>query len=297
MNRGIILALCAYIFWGIHPIYWKLLQNVPAVEIVAHRIIWSLLFFISIIFFKKQWNELIKKIIGYDKKIILFLPAFLIGSNWGVYIWAVNTGFIIETSLGYFISPLLSVFLGVIFLNEKLRRIQWIAVIIACTGVLVMTIIYGQFPWISIYLAGSWSLYGMLRKKSPLGPVEGLCLETATLSVFAVFYLFIIIKPGIGYIFSELSSSLLLIGCGIISGLPLIIFITGARLIKLSLIGILQYIYPTMIFLIGYFIYNEVLNSAKIAGFIFIWVAIIIYIIGESYNLKRKNNLKLNPKA
>lgn len=291
MKRGILLALAAYIFWGLHPMYWKLLQNVPSVEIVSHRIIWSLLFFISIISYKKQWKGLLEKVSGYNKKIILFIPALLIGSNWFVYIWAVNAGFIIETSLGYFISPLLSVFLGVIFLNEKLRKIQWLAIIIACTGVLVMTIIYGQFPWISIYLAVTWAVYGILRKKSPLSPVEGLCIETAVLSMIAIIYLFFFVAPGSGSFFSNFPTAMLLIGCGLISGLPLIAFITGARLIKFSLIGILQYIYPTLIFLIGYYIYNEELNPAKITGFVFIWIAVLLYIGDEAVKFKREKEM------
>jgi chloramphenicol-sensitive protein RarD len=189
MNRGIAYALSAYIFWGLHPIYWKLLHNVPSVEIVSHRIFWSFVFFVIIISFRKEWKELTKKIKESKNKLIIFVPALLIGSNWALYIWAVNANFIIETSLGYFICPLITVFLGVVFLHESLRRIQWIAVAIAGTGVLIMTFIYGQFPWISLYLAGTWGTYGLLRKKSPLNSVEGLTLETALLSVPAVIYL------------------------------------------------------------------------------------------------------------
>ena len=248
MNQGILLALSAYIFWGLHPIYWKLLQSVPSVEIVSHRILWSMVFFMIIISVKNDWKKLISKIKDGNNKLIMFLPALLIGSNWALYIWAVNAGFIIETSLGYFICPLLSVFFGVVFLKEKLRRFQWVAVFIAAAGVLTMTIIYGNFPWISLYLAGTWALYGMLRKKSPLSSVEGLTLETAVLSVPVLIYLPYISFTGTGSFYSEISTSMLLIGSGVTSGLPLLVFIAGARKIKLSLIGILQYIYPTIIF-------------------------------------------------
>ncbi len=292
MNHGILLALSAYIFWGLHPIYWKLLQSVPSVEIVSHRILWSLVFFIIIISAKKDWKKLKSKIKDGNNKLIMFLPALLIGSNWAMYIWAVNAGFIIETSLGYFICPLLSVFLGVVFLKEKLRRLQWLAVFIAATGVLLMTIIYGNFPWISLYLAVTWALYGMLRKKSPLSSVEGLTLETAVLSLPVLIYLPYISISGTGSFLNESSTSLLLVGGGFISGLPLLVFITGARKIKLSLIGILQYIYPTLIFLIGYFVYNEALNESKIIGFVFIWIALIVYSIDGA--LVFKGNGKIN---
>jgi len=244
MNRGIVMALSAYIFWGLHPIYWKLLQNIPSVEIVSHRILWSLVFFIIIISFRKEWKGLKSKLKKNNNKMVLYLPAFLIGSNWAMYIWAVNAGLIIETSLGYFICPLVSVFLGVFFLNESLRKIQWIAVLIAGIGVLIMTFIYGQFPWISIYLAGTWGTYGLLRKKSPLSAVEGLTIETALLSIPVIVYLIYLKIVGVASFLIDLQTSLLLVGSGIISGLPLIIFIIGARMINLSMIGILQYVYP-----------------------------------------------------
>jgi chloramphenicol-sensitive protein RarD len=294
MNRGIAFALSAYIFWGLHPIYWKLLQSVPSVEIVSHRIIWSFVFFVIIISIRKEWKGLTRKIKESNNKSILFIPALLIGTNWAMYIWAVNAGFIIETSLGYFICPLISVFLGVVFLQEGLRRIQWMAVVIAGTGVLIMTFIYGQFPWISLYLAGTWGTYGLLRKKSPLSSVEGLSLETALLSVPAVIYLVYLTTSGSGSFLTDFPKSLLLIGSGITSGLPLLVFIIGARMINLSLIGILQYIYPTLIFIVGAFIYDEILSEAKMIGFMFIWSALIIYTIEGTIFLNRKKILITN---
>jgi chloramphenicol-sensitive protein RarD len=284
MNKGIIYALSAYVFWGLHPIYWKLLQNIPSSEIVAHRIVWSFLFFLIIILSRKQWSTF-KSNIRFNKQAwILVIPAFLIGSNWAMYIWAVNAGFIIETSLGYFISPLVSVFLGVFILKEKLTAIQWTAIVIAICGVLVMTFIYGQFPWISLYLAGTWGAYGLFRKKSPLNATQGLLLETMILILPAFIYLIFLAHSGNFSFLSDIKSSALLAGTGIISGLPLIIFISGARMINLSLIGILQYIYPTIIFLIGYYVYDEQMDEAKFIGFIFIWTAIILYSFGNKLN-------------
>ena len=281
MNRGVLLALSAYIFWGLHPIYWKLLKDVPSVEILSHRILWSLVFFIVIISFRKGWQGLKNKLKNSNNKLLLFLPAFLIGSNWALYIWAVNANYIIETSLGYFICPLVSVFLGVFFLKERLLRMQWIAIIIASIGVLIMTFVYGQFPWIAIYLAGSWGLYGLLRKKSPFNAIEGLTIETTLMIIPVLIYLIYLEITGSASFLINPQTSFLLIGTGIISGLPLIVFIVGSRLIKLSLIGILQYVYPIVILLIGVFIYNEPLTESRIIGFIFIWIGIIVYIANE----------------
>ncbi len=294
MNRGIVLALSAYIFWGVHPIYWKLLQNVPSVEIVSHRILWSLTFFIIILSYRKEWKSLKSKLRKSKNKLMIYLPAFLIGSNWAMYIWAVNAGFIIETSLGYFICPLVSVFLGVFFLHESLRKFQWISILIAGTGVLIMTFIYGQFPWISIYLAVSWGLYGLLRKKSPLSAVEGLTIETALLSIPGIIYLIYLNSIGESSFLVDTQTSLLLICTGIISGLPLIIFIMSAKMINLSLLGLLQYVYPLLIFLTGVFVYNEPLIESRIIGLIFIWTALIIYSV-EGIRFRR-SSIKLYTK-
>ena len=278
MRKGITLALTAYIFWGIHPIYWKLLSHVPAIEILSHRIVWSLTLFSIIVSFRKEWSDLKTAVSKAKNKWIIFTPAFLIGSNWGLYIWAVNAGFIVETSLAYFVSPLLTVFLGVVFLHESLRRIQWIAIAVVALGVLFMTIVYGEFPWISAYLAGTWGIYGLLRKQSPLSPIQGLTVEASVLSVFAITYMIVLGTNGTStFLYYNLSTDLLLIGCGITSGLPLLIFITAAKMIPLSLIGILQYIYPTTLFFLGVFIYGEPMSETKLIGFVFIWIALLIY--------------------
>jgi chloramphenicol-sensitive protein RarD len=287
-NKGILYALSAYIFWGVHPIYWKLLFGVPASEIVAHRIIWSFAFFTILISYRRGWKGIIGKIAAAENKTILFVPPLLIGSNWFVYVWAVNAGFIVETSLGYFISPLISVFLGVFLLNEKLRTFQWIAVFIAGAGVLVSVFIYGQFPWISLFLATTWGFYGLLRKKSPLNSVEGLTLEMTILFVPVIIYLFSLQHSGAGSFFTGVRVSLLLIGAGMISALPLLIFIAGTRIINLSLIGVMQYIYPTLLFVIGAYVYHEPLNAAKITGFIFIWTALLLYSGGSVAVAARK---------
>lgn len=289
MNKGVVFAVSAYIFWGLHPVYWKQLQHVPPVEIVSHRILWSLIFFIFIISLRRKWSTLFSKVRSSDNKFVLFFPAFLIGTNWGMYIWAVNTGHVIETSLGYFICPLISVFLGVFFLKERLRRLQWLAVAIAGMSVCVMTVFYGQFPWISLYLAATWGLYGLIRKKSPLSADEGLALETFVLAIIGsgiLIYLGIVRESSF---LRDIHTALLLMGTGVISGLPLLIFITGARMVNLSLIGILQYIYPTLIFMCGVIIYKEPMDEGKIIGFVFIWIALILYSIDGLWRFKKNS--------
>lgn len=290
MNHGVILALGAYLIWGILPIYWKMLNHVPSIEILANRIFWSFLFFTIILFFQNKWNELIEKLRGINLILYVVVPALLITTNWLTYIWAVNANYIVETSLGYLICPLISVLLGVIFLNEKIRTPQWIAILIALTAVLIMTFAYGQFPWIGMILALSWGSYGLFRKKSPLNAVEGLTLETSLLSIVVIFYFAYIIYNGNTSFFIDIPTTALLIGAGFITGFPLVIYIIGARLIKLSLIGVMQYFYTIITLLIGILIYHEPLTQSRIVGFTFIWIAVIIYISDEYFHRKRSKH-------
>ena len=287
MNRGIALALGAYLIWGILPIYWKTLDHVPSIEILANRIFWSFIFFTIILLVQNRWKELINKLKGTNIILYVVVPAILITTNWLTYIWAVNANYIIETSLGYLICPLVSVLLGVIFLKEKIRLLQWFAIIIAMSAVLIMTFAYGQFPWIGMILALSWGSYGLFRKKSPLNAVEGLTLETSLLSIVVVFYFVYLFYNRNTSFFIDLPTTSLLIGAGLITGFPLIIYIIGARLIKLSLIGVMQYFYTIITLLIGVLIYHEPLTQSRIVGFTFIWIAVIIYISDEYFHRKR----------
>jgi len=290
MNRGVILALGAYLIWGILPIYWKTLDHVPSLEILANRIFWSFIFFTIILFFQNKWKDLLGKLKGTNIFIYVVIPALLITTNWLTYIWAVNADFIIETSLGYLICPLVSVMLGVIFLKEKLRKPQWLAIVIVVFAVLVMTFAYGQFPLIGMILAFSWGSYGLFRKKSPLNAVDGLTLETSLLSIVVIIYFAYLLNNGNPSFFSDAPTTILLIGTGIVTGFPLIIYIMGARLIKLSLIGVMQYFYTILTLLIGIFMYHEPLTQSRIVGFTFIWIAVIIYISDEFlYNERLKN--------
>ncbi len=287
MKRGVILALSAYLFWGLLPIYWKTLDHVPSFEILANRIFWSFIFFTIILLLQNKWRELARKLKETNIFLYVIVPALLITTNWLTYIWAVNADFIIETSLGYLICPLVSVLLGVIFLKEKIRAPQWLAISIALSAVLIMTFAYGQFPWIGLILAFSWGAYGLFRKKSPLNSVEGLTLETALLSIVVIFYYANLFNNGVTSYFINPSTTALLIGTGIVTGFPLMTFIVGARLIKLSLIGVMQYFYTIITLAIGVFIYHEPLTQSRIVGFILIWIAVIIYITDEFINNRK----------
>ena len=278
MNKGILNGLAAYALWGFFPIYWKFLHQVPALQVIGHRISWSFVLLIVIIFATRQWKDfrtaaLTPKVIG-----IYSIAAVLLTVNWLVYVWGVNAGFIVETSLGYFINPLLSVLLGVIFLRERLRPTQWIPVGIAALGVIYLTVIYGRLPWIALSLAFSFGFYGFVKKLAPLGSLYGLTLETGIVFPIALIYLLIVELNGTGAFAHEGTSiTLLLIGAGAVTTIPLLMFASAAREIPLTVVGLLQYIAPTIQFLIGIFIYREPFDQSHLIGFGIVWVALIIF--------------------
>lgn len=280
MNKGLVYVLSAYIFWGLHPIYWKMLSDVPALMIVANRIIWSLVFFMIIIIKRKEFKNLLKKV-KLTRVTHYLIPSILIGLNWFGYVWAINNNFIIETSLGYYLSPFASVLLGVFILKEKLSLYKWFSILLALFGVLIMIIYYGKIPYVALYLAITWSVYGYLRKESQFNSLEGLTVETGLLSLPSLLIISYFTTSSNTNSFSSQDITLLILS-GLISGLPLLIFISGSRLINLSIIGIMQFLYSTMIFLLGYFVYNEPLSKAKLIGFLFIWSGLIIFTI-EKY--------------
>jgi chloramphenicol-sensitive protein RarD len=282
MKKGILYGIGAYVCWGFFPIYWKSLHQVPATQLIGHRILWSFLLLIVIILFVGQWGEFRKTI---NSKVIRIysIAAVLIGINWLVYVWAVNANYIVETSLGYFINPLLSVLLGVIFLKERLRIAQWIPVILASLGVAYLSYVYGRLPYIALTLSVSFGLYGLVKKISPLGPLHGLTIETGILCLPALFYLIFVESNGTGaFLHTGLTSALLMIGAGLVTTIPLLMFATSARLIPLWVVGLLQYIAPTLQFIIGVFIYKEPFSYNQLIGFSIVWIALIIFLV-ENY--------------
>lgn len=283
MNKGIVNGLAAYILWGFFPIYWKLLHEVPALQVIGHRIAWSFVLLILVILLTGQWNAF--RIVALAPKTIAIysVAAILLSVNWLVYVWGVNAGFIVETSLGYFINPLISVLLGVVFLRERLRTLQWFPVGLAALGVLYLTLAYGRLPWIALSLAFSFGIYGLVKKLAPLGSLYGLTLETALVFPIALMYLTFAGIAGTGAFLQQGAlTDLLLIGTGVVTSIPLLMFASAARQIPLTMIGVLQYIAPTLQFLIGVFLYHEPFDRSRLIGFGLVWLALAIFWV-ENY--------------
>jgi chloramphenicol-sensitive protein RarD len=294
MKSGVLAAVLAYALWGILPLYWKALQAVPPLQILAHRTVWSLLLVLLLLAGRRQWAWLQR--IRKDPQLLLRFVASgcLLGANWFTYIWAVNSGHVVDSSLGYFINPLLSVLLGVLFLGERLRRWQALAIGIALVGVLFLTVAYGAFPWIALTLAGTFGLYGLLRKTASLGSLEGLALETALLSAPALVYLVLQESNASGaFVHAGLATSTLLVGAGVITAFPLLLFGYAARNVTLATVGILQYIAPTLQFLLGVVVYAEPFAPTRLVGFATIWVALAIYSV-EGLIVERKRRAARN---
>jgi chloramphenicol-sensitive protein RarD len=288
MNRGVLYALSAYLIWGAMPIYLKSLQAVSAFEILAHRVIWSVVFVFTLLALLRRW-QWVPQLLRTPRQIgLLGLSALLVSINWVIYIWAVNAGHIIDASLGYFINPLINVLIGALLLHERLRRPQWIAVALAALGVAWLTWQAGHPPWIALALAFSFGFYGLLRKTSPLGALEGLTLETLLLFPLALAYLgwlaaqqqnvFLAASPGI---------QLLLVLAGPLTAVPLLLFGAGARRIPLSLLGLLQYVSPTLQLLLGVWLYNEPFAGPKVAGYVLIWIGLVLYSAESALRLQR----------
>lgn len=287
MNKGILSGLGAYVLWGFFPIYWKYLREVPALQVIGHRIGWSFILLVAVLLLTRQWNEF--RAAAWHPKIIgiYSIAAVLLSINWLVYVWGVNAGFIVETSLGYFINPLLSVLLGVIFLRERLRPAQWIPVVIATIGVTYLTVIYGRLPWIALSLAFSFAFYGLVKKLAPLGSLYGLTLETGIVFPAAVIYLLVVEFTNSGSFFhTDMLTNLLLIGAGAVTTIPLLMFASAAKQIPLSVVGLLQYVAPTLQFLIGILLYKEPFKQSHLFGFGIVWLALIIFWV-ENYLSRR----------
>jgi chloramphenicol-sensitive protein RarD len=292
MKKGILLAAAAYGCWGLVPIYWKILQNVPAIQLLAHRIVWSFLTLLIIVLVRKQWNKFRKEAQSLRVLWIYLIAALLITINWLTYVWAVNAGHIVETSLGYFINPLLSMLFGVIFFREKLRLWQWIPVGLAFAGVTYLTIAHGSLPWIALTLAGSFAFYGIVKKIAPLGSLFGLMLETCILVIPAALLLLVADHNNSGaFLHTGLENDILLIGAGIITTFPLLMFASAAQKIPLSWIGILQFISPTLQFLCGVVLFGEGFSHTQVIGFGMVWIALIMFAF-ESFAAYRARSVE-----
>ncbi len=290
MNKGILAGIGAYTLWGLLPIYWRLLEQDPAIEILAHRMVWSLVFIAGILTVLREWRWLGEVLRNRRTVVIYTLAAILLSFNWYTYIWAINAGYVVEASLGYFINPLINFLLGVIFLGEKLRGGQVAAVILAGLGVVYLTVVYGSLPWISLVLAFTFGMYGLIKKTAPLESMHGFSLETLVLFLPALAYLFYRNASGVGaFIHQGVLVTVLLILAGPVTSIPLLMFGYAARKIPLSMLGFIQYITPTLQFLLGLFVYFEPFPKARLVGFCIIWLALLVYSLeGVWFNRKLK---------
>ncbi len=277
MKKGIWLALATYLLWGVFPVYWKMLKDVPALQLLGHRIAWSFITLMIVVLTTQQGRPLLAKL--NRRVLLIYLTAgLLIGVNWLTYVWAVNAGFIVETSLGYFINPLLSVLLGVVILRERLRPWQWLPIGLAALGVAYLTYTYGGLPWIALTLAFTFAIYGLVKKIAPLGALYGLTLETGFLFLPALLYLGSSEWTGsAAFLHHGIRTDLLLIGAGLVTTVPLLLFASAAQRIPLTLIGLMQYISPTMQFLLGVLVYGEAFPPERAIGFGLVWAGLIIF--------------------
>lgn len=288
VNKGVLYGIGAYLIWGFFPLYLKMLQAVPAIQIMFHRVVWSFLLFAALILIRKEWGKLKAAVSAAKTLGVYVFAAGLLATNWLVYVWGVNTGHVVETSLGYFINPLVSVALGVVFLRERLRPMQWVPIGLVAVGVLYLTVQHGTLPWIALALAFTFGMYGLLKKISPLGALYGLTLETAILFLPAVGYLFYVESQGNGsFGHTGWEPTLLLVLSGVVTSVPLLMFATAARSIPLSMVGLLQYIAPTCQFLLGVLVFGEPFTQVRLVGFGIIWIALFIFTL-EGYLVRRR---------
>ncbi|MEK3933883.1 EamA family transporter RarD [Sporosarcina sp. FSL W7-1349] len=281
-RNGVLWGIGAYVIWGFMPVYWKTLQHVGSFEILVTRIIWAFVFTVLLVVLMKNGKHLIQdmKTLWQSKKDFWFLclASALISGNWFLYIWAVNHGHIVQTSLGYYINPLVSVLLGIFFLEEKLSRVQQLAFALATIGVIILTFSYGHIPWLSFGLAFTFAIYGLLKKQIQLDAIRGLAIETLFILPFALLaFGWMTITGPTAFLQIDVKTDILLILTGIATGLPLIMFAKGAQTMPLNLVGFLQYIAPTLMLIIGVGLYGEKFEAVDLLSFSFIWAALLLF--------------------
>lgn len=276
--RGALAAALCYLTWGLVPLYWHQLAAIDALELIAHRLVWSLVFLVVVLLARRGLSEIKSGLDSPRAFGVNLLSSTLLTVNWLVYVWGINHSHVIECSLGYFLVPLINVALGRIVLHEKLRPAQWAAITCAAAGVVLQLVQLGRLPWIALVLAVTFGLYGLLRKQSPLGPLTGLAVETALLAPLAAVYLLWLHHTGEGALGRvDLPTHVLVLSAGVITAVPLLLFAYGARRIRLSTLGLLQYIAPTVQFALGVWVYHEPFSRDRALSFAFIWAGLALY--------------------
>lgn len=285
-KQGIFFGLAAYVLWGILPVYWKALELVSPFEILSSRFMWSCVFVFLLIIFQKKWPLFTKEVKLVFSNIktgaAMVAAGITISFNWGTFIWAVNNGHIVETSMGYYINPLVSILFAVVFLRERLDKMQLAAITCAFIGVASMVYSFGKIPWVSLTLAFTFALYGLLKKILPVSALTSIMLETLLITPLALVYEYSLWQQGVSFYASgNLQVIMMLTGAGVVTAIPLLLFTAGARLLPLKIIGFLQYISPTLTLLIGVFVYNEAFTASHLLAFGWIWAALLLFIVSQ----------------
>lgn len=285
-KQGIFFGLAAYVLWGILPVYWKALELVSPFEILSSRFMWSCVFVFLLIIFQKKWPLFAKevKLVFSNVKTgaAMVAAGITISFNWGTFIWAVNNGHIVETSMGYYINPLVSILFAVVFLRERLDKMQLAAITCAFIGVASMVYSFGKIPWVSLTLAFTFALYGLVKKILPVSALTSIMLETLLITPLALVYEYSLWQQGVSFYASgNLQVIMMLTGAGVVTAIPLLLFTAGARLLPLKIIGFLQYISPTLTLLIGVFVYNEAFTASHLLAFGWIWAALLLFIVSQ----------------
>lgn len=285
-KQGIFFGLAAYVLWGILPVYWKALELVSPFEILSSRFMWSCVFVFLLIIFQKKWPLFAKevKLVFSNVKTgaAMVAAGITISFNWGTFIWAVNNGHIVETSMGYYINPLVSILFAVVFLRERLDKMQLAAITCAFIGVASMVYSFGKIPWVSLTLAFTFALYGLLKKILPVSALTSIMLETLLITPLALVYEYSLWQQGVSFYASgNLQVIMMLTGAGVVTAIPLLLLTAGARLLPLKIIGFLQYISPTLTLLIGVFVYNEAFTASHLLAFGWIWAALLLFIVSQ----------------
>ena len=285
--QGLGLAITAYVLWGFLPLYMKMLAHVPAAEVVAHRVIWSVPIAGAVLVALGRTRDLREALRSPRTLAMGCVTAALVSINWGIYVWAIANDRALDAALGYYINPLFSIFLGAVLLRERLGRTQMVAVALAAVAVLVIALDAGRLPWPAIGLMLSWGFYALAKKKLPVGPNQGFLLEVLILLAPALGYVLWLWSAGQGAFGGVMADTWLLLGCGLVTAVPLLFYANGAKLLRLSTIGILQYIAPTMIFLIAVFVFDEPMDRARMIAFPLIWLALVLYSVSMLRGMRR----------
>ncbi|MBC2932705.1 EamA family transporter RarD [Nocardioides sp. zg-1228] len=297
-RRGVVFGALAYTLWGTFPLYWTLLEPAGAIEILAHRIVWSVLTMLVILVLARRVGHFRALLRDRQRLLLLVCAALVISVNWGAYIWGVNNDRVVETSLGYFINPLVTVLMGVLLLGERLRRLQWIAMAIALLAVVVLTVDYGEPPWVALLLAFSFGTYGLLKKQAGAGAVESITLETLVIAPFAAAYVAWLVAAGQSTFGGHgVGHALLFTTTGVITAIPLMLFGAAANRVSMVSLGLLQYLAPTLQFALGILVFREDMPASRWIGFGLVWVALAIFTVEAIKHHRRQLRLAAEASA